>query len=184
MSPIRCAVYGPQKGASPNDVERLERGLASLADCVKHDLNVDIRDLPGAGAVGGFGGGAVAFLGAELVRGIEAVAATCGLRNALADADWVVTGEGKFDAQSLQGKVVDGVKAVADACGARVAVLAGRVEVAEPVWREAGLQIVMPTGELDEAKGTLSEQAAQNLRRTAEAVGEHLSRTPGGRTST
>lgn len=172
-----AAVYGPQKGASPAEVERLENGLSNVADCLKRDLGVDIRDLPGAGAAGGFGGGAVAFLGAALVRGVGAVAATCGLRNALAGADWVITGEGKFDSQSLQGKVVDGVREVAEATGVRVAVVAGRVEVGEAVWRDAGIHTVMPTGELDEAKGGLSEQAAWNLRRTAEVVGRCIGET-------
>jgi len=109
-----AAVYGPQKGATPQMVTVLEAGLRNLASCVRRDLGRDVLDLPGAGAAGGFGAGAVAFFGARLAPGVEAVAEACGLRQALRGVDWVVTGEGRLDEQSLQGKVVCGVRNAAD----------------------------------------------------------------------
>ncbi len=140
-----AAVYGPQKGATPEMVVELEEGLSNLAERCLVCLGKDIRDLPGAGAAGGFGAGAVAFFNARLVRGVTAVSETCGLEAHLADADWVVTGEGKFDCQSLQGKVVCGVLDAAAKSGTKVAVLAGRIELPEKTWRSEGVSLALPT---------------------------------------
>lgn len=137
-----AAVYGPQKGASTEMIERLDAGLAHLADVVHRDLGREIRDLPGAGAAGGLAGGGVAFLNATLVSGIEAVIEASGLEEHLADADWVVTGEGRFDEQSLYGKVVSGISGLARSSGARVAVLAGSVELASARAAQSGISAV------------------------------------------
>jgi len=91
-------VFGPQKGATPEMVGQLDAGLAHLARLVREQLGRDITRLPGAGAAGGLAAGAVAFHGARLASGIEAVMAQTYLREAVADADWVLTGEGCFDA--------------------------------------------------------------------------------------
>ncbi|MGB6641830.1 MAG: glycerate kinase, partial [Thermoanaerobaculia bacterium] len=124
-----AVVYGPQKGATPEMVERLEVGLSHLADVVERDLGRQIRDLPGAGAAGGLAAGAVVFMNATLVSGIEAVIEACRLDEDLVSADWVVTGEGRLDGQSLYGKVVSGISDLARKCGTEVAVLAGSVEL-------------------------------------------------------
>ena len=134
-------VFGPQKGATPEMVERLDNGLRHLAAVVKAQLGKDILNVPGAGAAGGLGGGAIAFLNARLVPGIETVMTASRLAADLAGADWVITGEGQFDEQSLHGKVVAGVTALAKTQGVKVAVLAGRVKVGEPEWRRAGISI-------------------------------------------
>ncbi|MEJ2704116.1 MAG: glycerate kinase, partial [Sedimentisphaerales bacterium] len=102
-------VYGPQKGATPEMVERLEAGLAHLARLVREQLGRDIANVPGAGAAGGLAAGAIAFMNATLVSGIETMMAHSDLRRELESADWVITGEGCFDRQSLSGKVVAGV---------------------------------------------------------------------------
>ncbi|MBL7011500.1 MAG: glycerate kinase [Kiritimatiellales bacterium] len=135
-------VYGPQKGATPEQVELLDRRLAALADAVKEQLGKDIRDLPGAGAAGGLAFGAVAFMGGRLVPGIDTVMEVVGLADALSGADWVLTGEGKFDSQSVQGKVVDGVQRLAKAAGAKTGVIAGCVKLSETEWRAAGVEWV------------------------------------------
>lgn len=135
-------VYGPQKGATPEQVEVLEGRLASLAAEVQQQLGKDLRDLPGAGAAGGLAFGAVAFMGGKLVPGIDTVMATVGLAEALRGAGWVLTGEGKFDSQSVQGKVVDGVQRLAKQAGAKTGVIAGCVRLAEPEWRAAGVEWV------------------------------------------
>ena len=134
-------VFGPQKGATQEMVERLDNGLRHLAAVVQAQLGKDILDVPGAGAAGGLGGGALAFLNARLVPGIETVMTASRLAEHLAGADWVITGEGQFDEQSLHGKVVAGVTALARAHGVKVAVLAGRVKLAESAWRQAGISI-------------------------------------------
>ncbi len=122
-------VFGPQKGATPEQVERLEDGLANLADIVKTALGVDVRDIDGAGAAGGLGAGAVAFFGANIVSGVCAVMEAVGLEAALQGAEWVITGEGRFDAQSLSGKVVSGIASRARARDVQVAVIAGSIAV-------------------------------------------------------
>jgi len=113
-------VYGPQKGATPQMVETLDSALAHMAELVSSQLGIHVRDLPGAGAAGGLAAGAVAFMEARLVSGIETVMAQSRLRREVSDADWVVTGEGCFDSQSMRGKVVSGVARVARQGGARV----------------------------------------------------------------
>jgi len=136
-------IYGPQKGATPEMVETLDAGLAHLATQVREQLGTEIAKIPGAGAAGGLAAGAVAFLDARLVSGVEVAMDEIRLREAVADADWVVTGEGCFDQQSLRGKVVSGVVRVAREGGARVAVLAGRVLVSPPVLETLGIDIAL-----------------------------------------
>ena len=134
-----AAVFGPQKGASPAMVQELDAGLLNLAHCIQRDLGKNVLDLPGGGAAGGFGAGAVAFFNAHLVPGVQAVAEAAGLRWYLQGAAWVLTGEGAFDQQSFTGKVVSGVRDYARTAGVQVAVIAGRVKVSEAIWREEGI---------------------------------------------
>ena len=122
-------VYGPQKGASPDDVTALDAGLARLAQVLHRDLGIDVDRVAGAGAAGGVGAGALAFLGARLTPGIDLLLDLVGFDEALAGADLVVTGEGSFDAQSLSGKAAVGVARRALAAGVPVIVLAGRVDL-------------------------------------------------------
>ena len=138
-----AAVYGPQKGATPQMVETLEAGLRHLADLVHAQLGRDLCDLPGAGAAGGLAAGAVAFMNARLVSGIDEIMSRSGLRDAVADADWVVTGEGRFDAQSLRGKVVSGVTRIAREAGARTAVIAGRVLLPPDAYQPSGIETAL-----------------------------------------
>ena len=125
-------VFGPQKGATADDVLLLDRALGHLAAVIFRDLGLDVRDLAGGGAAGGLGAGMVAFLGAHLRPGVELVMDAVGLEGRLAAADLVVTGEGSFDRQSLHGKVADGVLGAARASGVRGVLLCGRVEVRPP----------------------------------------------------
>ncbi|HEX8098941.1 MAG TPA: glycerate kinase [Actinomycetota bacterium] len=125
------SVYGPQKGASAEDVRLLDDALRHFAAVVYRDLGVDIREVPGAGAAGGLGGGLIAFFGAKLRRGIDVVMEAVRFRTRMEGADLVVTGEGRLDEQSLRGKVVDGVIGVANELRIPVMVLCGeqRIEV-------------------------------------------------------
>jgi len=148
-------VYGPQKGATPEMVEALDSRLWKLSEEIFQCLKKNVRDVPGAGAAGGLSAGAMAFMNGKLVRGIDTVMAVTGLADALKGADWVLTGEGKFDSQSVQGKVVDGVARLAKQAGAKTAVFAGTVRLTEPEWRAAGIDAVYalnpPGMTLDEA---------------------------------
>jgi len=140
-------VYAPQKGATPEMVEQLEKGLARLAELVRKQLQLDI-DVPGAGAAGGLAAGAIAFTNAAVVSGIETVMAFSNLRAELESADWVITGEGSFDQQSLYGKVVSGIlklvsaRAVAGMASqshTRLAVLAGQVNIPQQEYKKIGI---------------------------------------------
>ena len=120
-------VYGPQKGASLEDVELLDRNLRHFADIVQRDLGLDVRDLPGAGAAGGLGAGLVAFCGATLEPGIAIVIDAVGLPEQMRGADLCLTGEGAIDSQTAFGKTPAGVTAVAVAAGAPVIAIGGGV---------------------------------------------------------
>jgi glycerate kinase len=117
-------VFGPQKGADAAAVVELQRRLTELADRYRTNHGVDVRELPGSGAAGGLAGG-LAALGARLVPGAELVAGVVGLRDALSGATLVITGEGRFDATSLAGKVVGHVLREGRAVDTPVALVAG-----------------------------------------------------------
>ncbi len=124
-------VYGPQKGATPAQVELLRRRLERLAQIYREEHGVDVTALPGAGAAGGLAGG-LAAVGAVLEPGFDLVAEALDLDERVEAADLVVTGEGYVDEQSFDGKVVGGVVGLARALGVPVLVVAGEVMEAVP----------------------------------------------------
>jgi glycerate kinase len=132
-------IYAGQKGATPHMIEQLEKGLTHLADLVRKYLQRDINDIPGTGAAGGLAGGALAFMNATLVSGIETIMVHSNLRAELESADWIITGEGSFDRQSLRGKVVSGIARMALESHARLGVLAGQVTVAKQEYQKLGI---------------------------------------------
>ena len=103
------AVFAPQKGADEDMVKLLDEGLAHLAKIIKRDLHIEVKDIKGAGAAGCLGAGSIAFLQSKLTKGIDVVLDTINFDELVSKADIVFTGEGKFDSQSLHGKVVMGV---------------------------------------------------------------------------
>ncbi|MCF6762431.1 glycerate kinase [Pseudomonas fragi] len=119
------AIFGPQKGASAEQVQLLDQALGHFADHCANVLPKDVRHEPGSGAAGGLGFAAKAFLGAQFRAGVEVVAELVGLAEAVKGADLVITGEGRFDAQTLRGKTPFGVASIARAEGVPVVVLAG-----------------------------------------------------------
>jgi glycerate kinase len=132
-------IYGPQKGATPQMVERLEKGLEHLARLTKTHLGKDI-DVPGAGAAGGLAAGAIAFMNAALVSGPKTVINFTHLADELTDADWIITGEGCFDRQSLYGKVVSAVAEAAALSHVPVAVVAGQIRISKSSYRKMGIR--------------------------------------------
>ena len=102
-------VFGPQKGASEDDVKRLDGQLRALDAAIRRELGKALADVPGAGAAGGMGAGCMAFLGAQMRSGIEAVLDLVGFDRLLDGADLVITGEGRIDSQSVYGKVISGI---------------------------------------------------------------------------
>jgi glycerate kinase len=163
--------YGPQKGATPDDVVLLDRALAHLAATSERDLGVRLADEPGAGAAGGLGFGLMAFCGAHLRRGVEAVADAVDLEAKVARADLVVTGEGAVDATSLRGKVVGHVVALARLATTRVVVVGGRAEIdLEGIEVRTLVDAVGEERALDEARASLERVAAT----LAEQIGAHV----------
>lgn len=135
-------VYGPQKGATPSMVEDLDKKMKKLASLIKRDFNIDLQKIPGSGAAGGMGGGMVAFFSSKLQMGIETVLETVKFDSLLSDADYVFTGEGRLDSQSLRGKVVIGVARKAKEKNVPVVAIVGDIaDNIESVYRE-GLSAV------------------------------------------
>jgi len=118
-------VFAPQKGATPEMVELLERNLAHFAQVVKRDLGVDVSEIPGAGAAGGLGAGIVAFLNGKIQSGIATIIDLVGFRDKIRGADLVITGEGKLDFQTVRGKAPAGVAKAASQLGVPVIAICG-----------------------------------------------------------
>jgi glycerate 2-kinase len=119
-------VFGPQKGATKNDIDILEPALTTLADVVAKEFGFDYRNEPGAGAAGGLGFGLMSFCGAKIRPGFDVVAEAVGLEAKIEDADIVITGEGSLDRQTLEGKTPVGVARLARKLGKRVFAMVGR----------------------------------------------------------
>ncbi|WP_122433594.1 glycerate kinase [Pseudomonas viridiflava] len=160
-------IFGPQKGASPDQVLALDAALAHFADHSARTLGRDLRDSPGSGAAGGMGFAAKAYLNASFRAGVEVVADLTGLEQALVGADLVITGEGRFDAQTLRGKTPLGVARVAQRQRIPVIVLAGTLgEGYEQLYRHGiSAAFALTSGPMDleqacrEAPRLLQERA-------------------------
>jgi len=155
-------VYGPQKGV--RDFAWFEQRLGHLADLARRDLGVDPRDVPGAGAAGGLGFGLMAFLGGRLVSGFDMVASQIDLEARVASADLVITGEGRLDEQSLQGKGPVGVARLARRLGRKIVGVAGSVDDSPGLRAQFDLLIgikpaSMPLDEAMRRTGELIESA-------------------------
>jgi glycerate kinase len=139
-----ASVYGPQKGASPQMVEMLDQALAHFADVVERHLQVDVRELPGAGAAGGLGAGLVAFCGAEVRSGPSLVLQLVNFEDYLQAADLVLTGEGKLDSQIAFGKALAGVTMLAEKHEVPVVAFTGNLDEDEEKLAELGIRAVVP----------------------------------------
>jgi glycerate kinase len=151
-------VFGPQKGAGPNEVRQIQENLAHLAEVIERDLGIDVRTIPGGGAAGGLGAGAVAFLGARLMSGAEWVLGALEIERRLAQADLVLTAEGRFDAQSLGGKAPMTLARRARAAGIPCAVICGSAGPGSEAALSEGVSAIFP---LVRENVTLSEAMAR-----------------------
>jgi glycerate kinase len=159
------AVFGPQKGATPDDVATLDAALARFADVAGGD-----PDFPGSGAAGGLGFAFREFLGAELKSGVEIVLEETGLEDLIKDADVVVTGEGRLDAQTAMGKAPIGVARLAKKHGRRVIAFSGCVSPDAGALNSRGIDAFFPIlREVVSLEDALDkDNAAANLAATAE----------------
>jgi glycerate kinase len=121
-------IFGPQKGATPKQVSQLDQGLRNFADLIEQEMGLNLKDMPGIGAAGGFALSFVAFMGAEIRSGIDFVLDLLKFDEKLVGSDLVITGEGRTDAQSAMGKAISAVARRAHAASVRVAVISGALE--------------------------------------------------------
>jgi glycerate kinase len=154
-------VFGPQKGATKDDLELLESALSRLADVVTEQFGFDYREEPGAGAAGGLGFGFLSFCGAQIRVGFDVVAEAVGLEAKIQDADVVITGEGSLDRQTLEGKTAAGVARLARKFQKPVFAIVGRA-VADEEVRE------MFDAVYQNARPGMSEH--ENMRQAAELL--------------
>ncbi|MFE0048196.1 glycerate kinase [Streptomyces albireticuli] len=162
-----AAVYGPQKGASADDVAVLDAALARYAAVLDGGA---LAAAPGAGAAGGLGYGALAGLGAAFRPGIEVMLDVLGFPAALESADLVITGEGSLDAQTLHGKAPAGVAAAARARGVPVIAVCGRVSLPEEKLREAGFRRAYALTDLEPDPARCMAQAGPLLERLGQRI--------------
>lgn len=168
------AVYGPQKGASPQDVEALDAALAHFAKVLEGTETVGARAAeyaasPGAGAAGGIGFGAM-LLGARFRPGIEVMLDVLGFAPALERSDLVITGEGSLDEQTLHGKAPAGVAAAARAAGKDVVAVCGRLALAPEVLGRAGIRRAYPLTDVEPDVAKCIAEAGPILERVAERI--------------
>lgn len=133
-------IFGPQKGATPEEIELLDQGLKDFNEVLIKTFNKDINDMYGAGAAGGMGAGALTFLNCDLKSGIELVKEMIRFDKKIVGADWIVTGEGKLDFQTLTGKAVKGVSESAQSQKIPVAVFCGRITLPQDALSNMGIQ--------------------------------------------
>ena len=184
------AVYGPQKGATPEMVERLDAALAHMASVVRRDLGVEIDAVPGAGAAGGLGGGMIGFLGGHLEAGVDIVLETVGLEGRLDDADLVITGEGSVDYQTVYNKAPIGVARLAKARGIPVVAIVGSLGERYREVHDHGIDAVLAitsapmtleeaSGRAEELVADAAEQAMRMMAAGTAAFGSERSELPG-----
>jgi glycerate kinase len=152
------AVYGPQKGATPEQVVQLDAALARYAQVLSAAFHRDVSDLPGAGAAGGLGAGLMAFCSAQLSPGIEILFQMLHLEEQVAWADLILTGEGRVDATSLNGKLLSGVGALARQYQKPVVALTGSIGQGSASLLDAGISAVIP---ISDGPITLDESLAR-----------------------
>ncbi|MEU3660011.1 glycerate kinase [Streptomyces sp. NPDC032940] len=166
------AVYGPQKGASPEDVEALDAALAHFAKVLEETVGsraAEYAASPGAGAAGGIGYGAL-LLGARFRAGIEVMLDVLGFAPALERADLVITGEGSLDEQTLHGKAPAGVAAAARAAGKEVVAVCGRLALPAEALGRAGIRRAYPLTDVEPDVAKCIAEAGPILERVAERI--------------
>jgi glycerate kinase len=161
------AVFGPQKGATPEMVLRLDQALNRFAEIITNQIGVDVRNAPGSGAAGGMGAALMSFLQAEFKPGIEIIMEAIQFGAQIQNADLIITGEGKLDLQTLSGKVIAGVCQKAKSYHVPVIALCGGMELSSEQMDQIGLQaafsIVPKPCHLDEAMKQASRWAQERV---------------------
>ncbi len=164
------AVFGPQKGATPEMVAQLDSNLAHYASVINSLLGRDIAEIPGAGAAGGLGAGLMAFTTCTLQKGIDIVIEYTQLREKLAGADYCFTGEGKIDSQTRFGKTPQGVAQTAKDQQVPVIAVAGCVGEGINTLYDTGIDTIFPSIPAADDLETILQQGTDNIERTCENI--------------
>ncbi|WP_298031845.1 glycerate kinase [uncultured Dysosmobacter sp.] len=164
------SVFGPQKGADPEMVKRLDQGLASLAAVIRRDLGLDLAGCPGAGAAGGMGAGCMAFFSGTLKSGIEAVLDIVGFDSLLEEADLVITGEGRIDSQSVHGKVISGIARRTSPRNVPLVAIVGCIDPSAEAAYDLGVTAMFNIDREVQTFEQLAPNSAVNYRRTLRDV--------------
>ena len=163
-------VFGPQKGATVAMVKQLDNNLRHLAGMIKRDLHINVLKIKGGGAAGGLGAGMIAFTGAELIGGVELLAGLVGFDKKAADADLIITGEGRIDAQTRHGKVVAGVAEAGKRLGVPVIAIGGSVVDDVNDLFDSGLVAITSAVSRDMGLDEAIQLAPENIATAAERM--------------
>lgn len=164
------AIFGPQKGATPSMVQQLDQALAHFAQIVQQQLSLNILDIKGSGAAGGMGGGLMLLPNVQLQSGVDIVINQVNLAEKISQADLVITGEGRMDAQSVHGKTPIGVAKIAKQFNKPVIALVGCLRADYPVVYDYGIDAVFPIIQQLDSLDNILQQGKQNLITTAQNI--------------
>ncbi|WP_322050620.1 glycerate kinase [Paraburkholderia bannensis] len=164
------AIFGPQKGATPRMIQRLDEALRHVAEVIRRDFDISVESLPGSGAAGGMGAAMVAFLNAKLKPGSAIVADALNIEQAIEGADLVITGEGCVDGQTSRGKAPAGIAQIATRLGVPVIALGGAVLADAGELSKVGIHAAFPSVRRACSLDAALREAAVNLQMTARNV--------------
>lgn len=167
-------IYGPQKGATSKMIPKLDSALTTYHDMIESELHKNVKDIPGAGAAGGLGTGILAFFNASLSKGIDIVLKETHFSESVQDADLVITGEGKLDAQTIYGKTPIGVAKAAKVYDKPVIAICGSLGEDYQTVYQHGIDSVFSMIEAPDDISTLLKNGEQNMTRTAENIARLL----------
>jgi glycerate kinase len=168
-------VFAKQKGGTPDMIQSLDKGLHKFAEIIDNQNNKKIINIPGSGAAGGVGGGLAGMLNARLERGIEVILDIIGFENMVMKSDYVITGEGKIDHQTLMGKAPSGVLQIATRHSVPTIAIGGDVEWCEELEQSGFHTIVnINTDNIPLKTAMLHDVAIENVRRAGIRIGKLL----------
>ena len=162
------------EGASEKEIELLDAGLQNYSKTILKQYDIDLQQTNGSGAAGGIGGGAIVFLNGKLISGIDLIKELANFDTAIEGSDWIITGEGKLDGQTLSGKTIDGVLHSAKRQGIQVAALCGIVDISEEIKEKLGLAYIIAVSEGISDIQLAMDSAYKNVVKSAFEFAMHL----------
>ena len=170
-------IFLPQKGATQKQVALLDEGLQNIANIIRQQTGKDVSTIPGAGAAGGIAAGLMAYLDVRLIPGINLVINSSGIKNSIADADAIITGEGKLDQQSFRGKTISAVTALGNERNIPVIAICGKLELSETAYKNLGLHYADEISDPSLTEEECMRRAAELLTQKATKIVEIITST-------